>query len=76
MTELPPGIEVVGLTTLAPTAASIVAQLRPAGIRLNALAAEAAAAVVATQADLAVGTPSPSLAAAAAVLGFGYRVIS
>lgn len=76
VTDLPPGVTIVGLSTLGPLAADVSAMAQNEGVRLNALAAEAAAAAIAGDADLLVSTHSPSLADAASVCGFTYRHVT
>lgn len=72
VSALPEGVTVVGLDTLTPAAAAAARDAGLAGIHLNALAAEAAGVALQTGGKLLVATPSPSLASAANLLGFGY----
>lgn len=72
---LPEGVSVIGLEAVTPAAAIAARDVGSAGIHLNALAAEAVGVALQTGGKLFVATPSPSLAAAADLLGFGYSEV-
>lgn len=72
---LPEGVTVMGLDAVTPTAATAARDAGLAGIHLNALAAEAVGVALQLGGELLVATPSPSLAAAADLLGLGYSEV-
>lgn len=72
---LPEGVIIMGLEVVTPTAATATRDAGLAGIHLNALAAEAVGVALQTGGEILVATPSPSLAAAADLLGFRYSEV-
>lgn len=74
--DLPPGVEVVGLPTLAAGAALAARQAAREGLHLDALAAEAVAAALETGGPLVLGVDSPALRRATEVFdGLTCRVV-